>query len=99
MAAAMAVMPIDVGRPHGHAPNWGPVLVLAATGVAGYYLATKTAAGLEAEAAYYYAEGRVDAHLRSYAIGKLKSLQKAAKDRHDTTLATTIGQWITALGG
>lgn len=99
MALGIAMEPVQIGGGARGSTLLTDLVVLGGLGLATYWLVVKTPAGLEVEAAYYYEEGRVDPHLRSYALGKLKGLQQAATKAHDTALATTIGRYITALGG
>lgn len=77
--------------------NLGGLIALGVVGLGAALLLTATPARIAVEAAYYYEEGLQDAHLRSYAIGKLKSLQKAAQQAGDTALAHTIAGYVSAL--
>lgn len=62
-------------------------------------VSTKDPTALEAEAYGVYGLARVDGNAKSWAISKLQGLQQAATAQQATQVASTIGTWVSALGG
>jgi hypothetical protein len=70
------------------------LLILAGIG----WVLLKTPVGTYADAEYWYALARVDAHYAPLAIHHLQVLHAAAQQAGNTTEAATIGQLLNRLG-